>query len=133
MIAVDTSALFAFLVGEPDAEAMITAMQGNDVAVAAPTWSESSIVVHWKLGPDGTLRLRHLAQSLEFEIVSFDHALAEAAIAAHMRFGRGSGHPAKLNMGDCFAYALAKSRDLPLLFKGDDFTHTDIVPVIRMG
>ena len=47
------------------------------------------------------------------------------------RYGRGTGHPARLNMGDCFAYALAKTRNLPLLFKGDDFIHTDIEPALR--
>jgi ribonuclease VapC len=56
--------------------------------------------------------------------------LADAAILAHIRFGRGSGHAADLNLGDCFAYALAKTRNLPLLFKGDDFIHTDIVPAL---
>ena len=56
---------------------------------------------------------------------------AEIAADAFLRFGRGSGHKAQLNFGDCFSYALAKSRNLPLLFKGDDFIHTDIEPALK--
>lgn len=63
--------------------------------------------------------------------VAFDVDQLAAARVAYSRYGRGSGHPARLNMGDCFSYALAKSRNLPLLFKGDDFIHTDIEPALK--
>lgn len=131
MIVVDTSALVAFLAGEPEAEVIARCMRDQPVLVAAPTWSEVGIVVSNRLQPDGSSRLRNLATALAFEIVAFDRELAEAAIDAHNRFGRGSGHKAHLNFGDCFAYALAKARNLPLLFKGDDFIHTDVEPALK--
>lgn len=131
MIVVDTSAIFAFLAAEPDAERLAGHMHGNRVLVATPTWVETGIVVFGKLGLGGIERLRVLADELEFEIANFDHELAEAAVLAHRRFGRGTGHPANLNMGDCFSYALAKTRNLPLLFKGDDFIHTDVEPALK--
>ena len=67
---------------------------------------------------------------LQIEVVSFEAVDIAAARAAYFRFGKGF-HPARLNFADCFSYALAKSRDLPLLFKGDDFARTDIVPAWR--
>ncbi|MDR7221002.1 type II toxin-antitoxin system VapC family toxin [Aminobacter aminovorans] len=130
MIAVDTSALFAFLAAEPEAEDMARTMYGAPVVVCAPTWAETGIVVSNKLGAEGLDRLQRLAQALQFDVVAFDRDLADAAVAAHRRFGRGSGHPANLNFGDCFAYAVAKTRNVPLLFKGDDFIHTDIEPAL---
>jgi ribonuclease VapC len=105
-------------------------MQVEPVLVSAPAWVEAGIVVGNKLGLDGVRRLHALAAGLQFEIVAFDQHLAEVAVSAHVRFGRGSGHPANLDLGDCFSYALAKSRNLPLLFKGNDFIHTDIVPAL---
>lgn len=131
MIAVDTSAIFAFLAGEPEAEDVARRMYGEPVLVCAPTWAETGIVVSNRLGLDGLDRLQQLASALQFDIVAFDRDLADAAVNAHRRFGRGSGHPANLNFGDCFAYALAKTRNLPLLFKGDDFIHTDIQPALK--
>lgn len=131
MIAVDTSALFAFLAAEPEAADVARLMYGSPVLVCAPTWAETGIVVSNKLGSDGMDRLRRLAQALQFDVVAFDRDLADAAVGAHLRFGRGSGHRANLNFGDCFAYALAKTRNVPLLFKGDDFIHTDIVPALK--
>lgn len=131
MIAVDTSALFAFLAAEPEAEAVARIMYGSPVLVCAPTWAETGIVVSNKLGPDGLDRLQRLSHALQFDVVAFDRDLADAAVDAHHRFGRGSGHPANLNFGDCFAYALAKTRQVPLLFKGDDFIHTDIEPALK--
>ncbi|MBB6467666.1 type II toxin-antitoxin system VapC family toxin [Aminobacter carboxidus] len=131
MIVVDTSAIFAFLAAEPEAEALARRMQSEPVLVCAPTWAETGIVVSSRLGAEGLDRLQRLAQALQFDVVAFDRGLADAAVDAHRRFGRGSGHAANLNFGDCFAYALAKSRRLPLLFKGDDFIHTDIEPALK--
>ncbi|GAA2881310.1 ribonuclease VapC [Aminobacter niigataensis] len=130
MIVIDTSALFAFLAAEPEAEDVARVMYGSPVLVCAPTWAETGIVVSNRLGPDGLDRLQQLAQALQFD-VAFDRGLADAAVDAHRRFGRDSGHLANLNFGDCFAYALAKTRNVPLLFKGDDFIHTDIVPALK--
>jgi ribonuclease VapC len=87
---------------------------------------EASIVTTGN-GNEGK-RLATLVRDAELEIVAFSETEATVGAAAFRRFGKSSGHPAKLNFGDCFSYALAKSRNLPLLFKGDDFVHTDIVP-----
>lgn len=131
MIVADTSAIFAFLADEPDAYPLARRMHEDDIIISAPTWAEIGIVVSRKLGKDGLSRLARLAKALEMEIVPFDAALADAAIRAHEKFGRGSDHPADLNFGDCFSYALAKTRNVPLLFKGDDFVHTDIEPALK--
>ena len=78
---------------------------------------------------DGALSLRALREELHIAIVPFDAGLAEIAYAAFQRFGRGR-HPAKLNYGDCMAYALARATSEPLVFKGDDFSQTDITPAL---
>ena len=75
--------------------------------------------------------LGRLLQAFGIEIVSIAEAESREALAAFARFGRGQGHPARLNLGDCFAYACAKTRDVPLLFVGEDFTHTDILVALR--
>jgi ribonuclease VapC len=133
MIVADTSAIFAFLAAEPEAEIVASRMYGDTVIMNAATWTETGVVVARKLGAGGMARLRRLAAELPIEIVEHDMILAEAAVAAHERYGRGSGHPADLNLGDCFSYALARTRGLPLLFKGDDFIHTDIEPALKLG
>src|SRR3712207_4950517 len=99
MIVVDTSALFAFLASEPDALQLISVMRASVCLVGAPTWVEASIVVHRKLGADGSARLTNLAQALQFNLISFDRGLAEAAFEAHRQYGRGTGHRADLNFG----------------------------------
>jgi ribonuclease VapC len=76
--------------------------------------------------------LQKLLALLQPELVPFDVAQLAEARSCYLRYGRGSQHPAGLNMGDCFAYALAKTRDLPLLFKGDDFIHTDVRPALTL-
>jgi ribonuclease VapC len=71
-----------------------------------------------------------LAETLS-SVVAFDDAQVRLAREAYARYGKGSGSPARLNLGDCFSYALAKTTGQPLLFKGDDFTHTDVTPALR--
>jgi ribonuclease VapC len=75
-------------------------------------------------------RVNELIRAFRIEIVAVDRTLAGAAVEAFDRYGKGR-HPARLNLSDCFSYALAKNRDVPLLFKGDDFGRTDIVPAWR--
>ena len=88
-------------------------------------------MIRSKLGADGIGEFEGLSRRIRIEIIPFDEAQMRMAIDANLRYGRGSGHPAQLNFGDCFAYALARSRNLPLLFKGDDFIHTDVVPALK--
>ena len=123
---VDTSALVAVILGEPDAEGYLRTMSGAEsLAVSAATLTEALIVVEARQGRDAASDLAALLAELEAEIVSLDEAQAELAVAAWRRFGKGR-HPAALNFGDAFSYALAAARGEALLFKGDDFAATDV-------
>ena len=126
---IDTSALLAILLGEPEAERVATAIENASLRLlSAANLLEASIVIEARKGEAGGRELDLLLYRSEIEVVAVDRAQVEAARLAWRRFGKGR-HPAALNYGDCFAYALAKSRDLPLLFRGEDFVRTDIVPV----
>ena len=128
---IDTSALIAILKQEPDAAEIIACLGGAERRLlSAGTALECGIVVASKFGPLGRERLSQLIRLSGIEIVPFDEAQVRIGIDARLRYGRGSGNSAKLNFGDCFAYALAKARNLPLLFKGDDFIHTDVEPAL---
>lgn len=104
---------------------------GGGVGVFSRYESETRIVVHGRRCQRAVLLLDDLLRLPLFEMVPPGEAEGRAAYAACVTFGKGSGHPAGLNFGDLFGYALAKVRDLPLLFKGNDFSQTDIVPAWR--
>ncbi len=126
-VVLDTSALAAVVLGEPDADAYLAVMQGHrgDLHVSAATAVEAGIVVEAKQGVEATEDLRRLVQLLGIALAPFDSEQARVAVAAWRRFGKGR-HPAGLNLGDCFSYALAKVWAAPLLFKGQDFAQTDV-------
>lgn len=126
-LAVDTSAVLAVIFGEPDAEFYLAAMleSAGDLQMSAVTAVEIGIVVEARHGPEATADLNLLQDRLAVTIAPVDASQAAAAVACWRRFGKGR-HPAGLDMGDCFAYALAKLRGLPLLYKGRDFDQTDI-------
>ena len=131
MIAVDSSAVFAILFSEPDAVRYAEAIADNDdLVMAAPTLVECHFVVYGRFLEKGREILDDFISSTGIDVVSFDRTLTEAAIDARVRYGRGSSHRAQLNFGDCFSYALARTRNVPLLYKGDDFVHTDIEAAI---
>jgi len=124
---VDSSALVAVAHAEPEADAFLMAMRDADVCrISAPTLLETSMVLS-PLPPD---RVDALVASTGLEVVAFDHHHLVRARSAFAVYGKGSGSPAKLNFGDCMSYALAKVTGETLLFKGDDFTHTDITPAL---
>jgi ribonuclease VapC len=128
---IDTSALLAALLQEPDAGRGALALEASlSSMLSAASLLEVSIVIESRKGEAGGRELDLLIYRGGIEVVGVDQDQAETARAAWRRFGKGR-HPAGLNYGDCFAYALAKSRHLPLLFRGDDFSQTDIdcVPV----
>ncbi|MDL9978918.1 type II toxin-antitoxin system VapC family toxin [Microbacterium sp. ASV49] len=128
---VDTSALIALLKAEPHAPAILAAFEGDgDAAISAATLLEASIVADGSRDPVRSARFTALLDALELEVVSFDAEQADVARRAYRDYGRGSGHPAGLNLGDCFAYALATTRRDSLLFVGDDFTRTDLSSVL---
>ena len=127
---VDTSALMAVVLGEPDAERYAGALAAAPrLLIAAPTWLEAAIVATARLGPEGHALLTELLEGLQATVVPFDEGLARLAHDGWLRFGRGR-HPAGLNLGDCFAYALAKQCGEPLLFKGEDFVRTDLAAAL---
>jgi ribonuclease VapC len=125
-VIVDTSALVAVILGEPDAEAQLARMASAEtLALSAATLTEALIVVEARQGREAATDLVALLAELEAEIASLDEDQAELAASAWRRFGKGR-HPAALNLGDAFSYALAAARGEPLLFKGRDFSATDI-------
>ena len=127
MIVVDSSALVAILLRESDHIQFATAIaDAKELLIAAPNALEFSMVAIGKFGDEGGLMAEALIAQTEISIVPFDAQQVSFAVAAFLRFGRGRNHPARLNFGDCVAYALAKSLDAPLLFKGNDFSCTDV-------
>lgn len=127
MIVVDSSAIVAILLLEEDAEALLRVLLADDQpTISAATLLETSIVL--RTHPKRAVSDRELddfvSTALRVSDVTLDHV--RIARDAHLRYGKGMGHPAQLNFGDCFSYALAKSLDVPLLYKGGDFGKTDI-------
>ncbi|GAA1135476.1 type II toxin-antitoxin system VapC family toxin [Ornithinicoccus hortensis] len=119
----DTSAIVAILNNEDDAPEIAAALEGATVVrMSVATLLEASLVA----GPERQSHLDELLDVVGAEIVPVDLEQLREARVAHLRFGRGAGSPARLNYGDCFSYALAKTSDEPSLFKGEDFPHTDV-------
>jgi ribonuclease VapC len=130
VIVADTSALVSIIFAEPERQAFLRAIwQADKVLLSSVSAVETRMVVHGRRGERAVVLLNDLLRLPVFEIVPAGAAEADAAFAAFVAYGKGSGHPAGLNFGDVFSYALAKVRGLPLLFKGDDFSHTDIALV----
>ena len=126
---VDTSAIIAILQSEPDAERYARAIYEAVVSrISAATYLESGIVVDGNRNPLLSRRLDEFCRDTGLVFEPVTEAQARIARDAYRDFGKGSGHPAQLNFGDCFAYALATVTDRPLLFKGADFARTDVTP-----
>ena len=126
MIVVDTSALLAILTSEPERDRLVEAIATADrCVISTATYVEIGIVISSRYGPAGQHYLSTFLSRADIETHPVDAQQAETAITAYRRFGTGV-HPAGLNFGDCFSYALARTLDVPLLFKGDDFSETDI-------
>ncbi len=124
---IDTSALVAILDQEPEAERIARMLAATpERRLSAANLVEVGIVMQARRGDDGARDVDLLLAKLRVEIVPFTARQAEIARKAFRRYGRGR-HDAKLNFGDCFAYALAKDAAAPLLFKGDDFEQTDVL------
>ncbi|MGE4043548.1 MAG: type II toxin-antitoxin system VapC family toxin [Acetobacteraceae bacterium] len=123
---VDTSAIVAVLLAEPDAEPIAKALgEAPARLISAVTRVELSFVIEGRKGEPGRQDLERLLGSGGFEVVSVTPHHADLAIEAFRRYGKGR-HPAGLNIGDCFSYALAIATEHPLLFKGSDFAKTDV-------
>lgn len=131
MIVIDTSAIVALIFNEPERDAIARAIQQADkVLISAVSLLEARMVVHGRRGQGAVMLLDDLLRLPVFEVVAPGLVESDAAYAAFVVFGKGSGHPAALNFGDVFSYALAKVRGLPLLYKGNDFAQTDLVGVL---
>lgn len=128
MIAVDSSVLIAILFDEPEREAYNRFITHNQPAhLSAVSLQESGMIMRARTGEAGVKDLFELLTTLRIQVVPYDEAQARLAIEAFGLYGKGMHATAKLNMGDCASYALAKSLSAPLLFKGEDFKATDII------
>lgn len=125
---VDTSALIAVMREEPEAAVFLEKMESASGALkmSAGNWLEAGIIADSEDGGTASLLLDNIAGRLNLQIIAVTFEQAQIARKAYRVFGRGRGHKAKLNYGDCFAYALAVQSGEPLLFKGNDFSETDI-------
>ena len=129
---VDSSALLAILRAEPEMLACAQAIE--DAAhrrISAANFLETAIVIDGSRDPVASRRFDDLLRAADLTIEPVTEEQARVAREAYRDFGKGSGHPAQLNFGDCFAYALAKVTGEPLLFKGNDFSQTDIAPALE--
>lgn len=124
---VDSSALVAIIEEEPEALDFSAALAEADRRrVSAATYVETAMVLDGRGSPSVSRRLDVLLETADIAIAPFTERQARLARAAFRDYGRRSGHPARLNLGDCFSYALAVDSGEPLLYQGDDFTHTDV-------
>jgi ribonuclease VapC len=130
-VIIDSSALVAILFAEPDAALYASAIEAADERrISAASFVEAAVVIDGRRDPIVSRRFDDLLREAEIVVEPVDAEQARLAREAYRDFGRGSGHPARLNFGDCFAYALARSRRETLLFKGNDFIHTDAKPAL---
>jgi len=124
---VDSSAIVSIIRREPDAAELARIIEtASSCRLSAANFFEAAIVLDSRRDPTQGRRYDDLLREAKVEIVAVDEAQARIAREAYRDFGKGSGHPAKLNFGDCFAYALAKATGEPLLYTGKDFSHTDV-------
>lgn len=127
----DSSAVIAILRDEPDAEQITRAMKSAHFRrMSAASFVEVANVIDSDRDAVASRRVDEIVREIGIKIEPVTERQARIAREAYRDFGRGSGHRARLNYGDCFAYALAKDLNEPLLFKGSDFTHTDIKSVL---
>jgi ribonuclease VapC len=130
-VIVDTSAVIAILKQERDAKLFAAAIEDAATCrMSVANFVEAGIVLDRDPDPIVGRRLDQFCAQASLELVAVDETQARTARAAYRDFGKGGKHPAQLNFGDCFAYALAKMAGEPLLFKGKDFSHTDVTPAL---
>ncbi len=128
---IDTSAIVAILRAEPEAQTFADAIAGHHIRrVSAVSFVEAAAIIDGSRDPVASRRLDDLFREARLMIEPVTQGQARIVREAYRDFGKGSGHPAALNLGDCFAYALAKEIGEPILFKGDDFRRTDLTPAI---
>jgi ribonuclease VapC len=128
---VDASAVIAVLRDEAEARSCANAIAGAKVRrISAVSFVEAAVVIDAGRNPVASRKFDDLVREAGFIVEPVNETQARIAREAYRDFGKGSGHSAGLNFGDCFSYALAKVMDEPILFKGDDFRHTDLAPAL---
>lgn len=128
---IDSSALIAILRDEADAMAHARAIEAAPSRrMSAVSFVEAAVVIDGSRDPVASRRFDELVATARLVVEPVTHEQAQIAREAYRDFGKGSGHPARLNFGDCFAYALAKIANEPLLYKGEDFAQTDLMPAL---
>ncbi|MBP2291183.1 type II toxin-antitoxin system VapC family toxin [Azospirillum rugosum] len=128
---IDTSAIIAYLCSEPEADAVLALLDtADELHMSTVNAYECRTVLLRRYGPDSVADFNALLQQGGVAVQPFDDLQSILAFDAYRKYGKGSGHPAQLNLADCAAYALARHLRLPLLFKGNDFIHTDIEPAL---
>ncbi len=128
---IDTSALVMIAFEESGWEDVsIFMVDGDHIVLSTANYVELYMVIEGRRRPELTARVNRLLEDADVEIVPFTSSQAQIARNAFLKYGRGSGSKARLNFGDCFAYALAKKTGEPLLYVGNDFIHTDILPAL---
>jgi ribonuclease VapC len=131
VIVVDTSAIVSIIRQEDDASIFADIIDDQDrTLISAVSFVETSMVVNGRRLDVDLANIEEILVAMSIEVAPLSLDDGKAAVSGFMRFGKGR-HRARLNFADCFSYGLAKSRNIPLLFKGDDFVHTDIVPAWR--
>jgi ribonuclease VapC len=130
-VIVDTSAIVALVLSESGAENLREALaRSPESRISAPSYVELCAVLQRRNRPEIGRMVDRLLAAYGIEIEAFDAGQARVAAQAYRDYGRGSGHRARLNLGDCYSYALASVTGEPLLYRGDDFIHTDIQPAL---
>jgi ribonuclease VapC len=126
---VDSSALVALILEEADSDVIMETLltYKTNIYLSAANYLETCLVIDSKKIPALSHKFNHLIDVVPILIEPVTEQQVKLARAAHQKYGRASGSKAQLNFGDCFAYALAKERGLPLLYKGQDFIHTDVL------
>ena len=128
---VDTSAILAIFQDEPERRSFNEAIEAAESRLmSVASFVEASIVIEARFGPDGVRNLDLFLSKADVELVSVDAEQAHLARLAFRQYGK-KRHPAGLNFGDCFSYALAKLENEPLLYKGEDFSHTDLERAVQ--
>jgi ribonuclease VapC len=131
VISLDSSIIVAIALREPGFRDFARLIARRDSIVGRPTVLESHMVLRDRSGDDGIAILDRLLAHPRIQVIDFDERHLGVARRAFDRFGKGQGHPAQLNYGDCMAYAVAKVHGAPLLYKGNDFQHTDIPSALQ--
>jgi ribonuclease VapC len=134
MIVVDASAIVAIIADEPDSDALIGVLQSANAATTSPIAVYEAALALRRLRrcsiPEAEAEVAEFLSVSGVEVIAVAPEAAHAALEAFARYGKGGGHPAQLNLGDCFAYAQAKTLKASLLFKGDDFSATDLARAV---